>query len=56
MQSINAIRDHGAKVKIISNLYYPGYDADNVQTLLHGRDDRPDGEHAGRRSCRSWRA
>jgi hypothetical protein len=32
MDFINANAYPGAKVKVVSNLYYPGYDADNVQS------------------------
>ena len=33
MDYINANAYAGMKLKIISNLYYPGYDADNVPEL-----------------------
>ena len=39
MQAINTYAT-SAKVKIVTNLYYPGYNADNVPTALHGLDHR----------------
>ena len=47
MDYINANAYAGTKLKIVSNLYYPGYARRQRAELLHGRRDRRDGQPAG---------
>ncbi len=46
MQAINTYATT-AKVKVIMNIYYPGYDADNSLTKLHRLGDRAADHQAG---------
>ncbi len=60
MQYINANANAGTKLKVVSNLYYPGYNADNV---LAGCTDSTTGQKPNRQSTflpyiarMNWRA
>ena len=55
MDYINANAYAGTKLKVIANLYYPGYNADNVQSACTDADHRRQGQHARQVPARASR-
>jgi hypothetical protein len=56
MDYINANAHAGVKLKVISNLFYPGYNADNVQSNCKDARHRRHGQLQRQVSCRRSQA